>query len=78
MPEAHVVAFNQRATELWGRTPVPGDTDVRFCGSHKMFRPDGTYLPHAETPMEWVLRTGEYARDMEVIIEQPDGASRFS
>jgi hypothetical protein len=35
-------------------------------------RPDGTFLPHSETPMEWVLRTGNPARDMEVIIERPD------
>jgi signal transduction histidine kinase len=35
---------------------------------------DGTYLPHRETPMELVLRTGEPARDREVIIERPDGS----
>ncbi|MBO0737103.1 MAG: response regulator [Alphaproteobacteria bacterium] len=68
-----VVAYNQRATELWGRTPEPGDTDEKYCGSHKLFRPNGTYLPHPECPMEWVLRTGEMARDQEVIIERPDG-----
>src|SRR4029077_7253891 len=62
------------ATELWGRTPHAGDTDVRFCGAHKLFQPDGTYLPHNETPMEYVLRTGEAACDQEVIIERPDGS----
>src|SRR5471030_425392 len=71
---AVVVAFNQRATELWGRSPKPGDTDERYCGAHKLFRVDGTFMPHHETPMEWVLRTGERARDMEVIIERPDGS----
>ena len=34
--------FNRRAAELWGREPASGDTDERFCGSFKMFRPDGT------------------------------------
>lgn len=72
--QAVVVAFNRRATELWGRTPQPGDTDERFCGSHKLFRTDGTFMPHHETPMEWVLRTGEHARDKEVVIERPDGS----
>ncbi len=71
--DAVVVAYNRRATELWGRAPKIGDTDLKFCGSHKLFRPDGTFLPHAETPMEMVLRTGKPARDQEVIIEQPDG-----
>jgi signal transduction histidine kinase len=71
---AAVVAWNRRATELWGRTPGRGDTDEKYCGAHKLFRPDGTYLPHAETPMEWVLRTGSTARDQEVVIERPDGS----
>jgi PAS domain S-box-containing protein len=71
---AVVVAFNKRASELWGRTPRPGDTDQRFCGAYKLFHPDGRYLPHNETPMEYVLRTGDPARDQEVIIERPDGS----
>jgi signal transduction histidine kinase len=69
-----VVAYNRRAGELWGRTPKPGDTDQKYCGSHKLFRPDGTYLPHSESPMEWVLRTGGMVRDQEAIVERPDGS----
>jgi signal transduction histidine kinase len=72
--EAVVVAYNRRAVELWGRTPTPGDTDEKFCGAHKLFHLDGRYLPHRETPMEWVLRTGDSARNQEVIIERPDGS----
>jgi PAS domain S-box-containing protein len=71
---AVIIAFNQRATELWGRTPNLDDTDEKYCGAHKLFRPDGSYLPHQETPMECVLRTGTPARDQEVIIERPDGS----
>src|SRR5258707_14612353 len=71
---AVVVAFNKRATELWGRTPNPGDTDQKYCGAFKLFHPDGRRLPHNETPMEWVLRTGQAASDQEVIIERPDGS----
>jgi signal transduction histidine kinase len=69
-----VVAFNERAIELWGRTPQVGQTDEKFCGSHKLLRPDGSFLPHHETPMEHVIRTGEAAGDAEVIIERPDGS----
>ncbi len=66
--------FNQRAVELWGRAPKPGDTDERFCGSHKMFRPDGTFMPHEFCPMANVLSgTIPEARNMEVHIERPDG-----
>jgi len=67
--------FNPRATELWGRTPKPGDTDERFCGSYKMHRPDGTFMPHDQCPMAEVLsgRIPE-TRDGEVHIERPDGS----
>jgi nitrogen fixation/metabolism regulation signal transduction histidine kinase len=65
--------FNRRAAELWGRAPAWGDTDERFCGSYKLFRPDGTFMPHPECPMAQVV-TGALVevRDAEVIIERPD------
>src|SRR5512143_360436 len=65
--------FNCRAAELWGRSPQPGDTDERFCGSYKMFRPDGSFMPHDECPMAQVVAgvTSE-VRDGEVIIQRPD------
>ena len=67
--------FNRRAAELWGREPVLGDTDARFCGSFKLFRPDGSFMPHEQCPMAEVL-SGEIseARDAEVLIERPDGS----
>ena len=67
--------FNARAAELWGRAPAPGDTDERFCGSYKLFLPDGTYTPHDECPMAQVV-SGRMAevRDQEVLIERPDGS----
>ena len=72
--EGWVVQFNRRATELWGRTPPPGDGTVRFCGSARLFLPDGRPVRHAETPMAEVLRTGVPARDQTAIIERPDGS----
>ena len=67
--------FNRHAAELWGRQPVPGDTDQRFCGSFKMYRPDGTFMPHDQCPMAEVV-SGKMAeaRDSEVHIERPDGS----
>jgi two-component system, chemotaxis family, CheB/CheR fusion protein len=67
--------FNQRAAELWGREPAVGDTDERFCGSYKLFRPDGSFMPHEQCPMAELLsgRISE-ARDAELLIERPDGS----
>ena len=67
--------FNRHAAELWGRAPAKGDTDERFCGSYRLFRPDGSFMPHEECPMAEVV-TGKIpeARDAEVLIERPDGS----
>ena len=67
--------FNRVAAQLWGRQPTQGDTDERFCGSYKLFRPDGSYMPHEQCPMAQVV-SGEIqeARDAEVLIERPDGS----
>ena len=69
-----ITEFNHRATELWGRTPALGDTDERFCGSFKLFRPDGSFMPHDECPMAEVV-SGKIseARDTEVLIARADG-----
>jgi PAS domain S-box-containing protein len=69
-----VLRYNRRAAELWGRSPVLGDPNERFCGSYRMFRPDGSLLPHHECPMADVLRTGISVHQQEVHIERPDGS----
>jgi two-component system CheB/CheR fusion protein len=68
-----VLRYNRRAAELWGRSPKLRDPDERFCGSYRMFRPDGSLLPHDQCPMADVLRTGISVREQEVHIERPDG-----
>ena len=69
-----VLRYNRRAAELWGRSPKLRDPDERFCGSYRMFRPDGSLLPHDQCPMADVLRTGVSVRGQEVHIERPDGS----
>ena len=67
--------FNRRATELWGREPASGDTEERFCGSHKLYLVDGTFMPHEQCPMAKVVSGAiPEASDAEVLIERPDGS----
>ncbi len=70
-----IQTFNRRAVELWGREPASGDTDERFCGSFKLFRPDGSFMPHEQCPMAEVV-SGKISevRDAEVLIERSDGS----
>jgi len=64
--------YNHQAVELWGREPARGVE--QHCGSVKLWLPDGTLLPHAQSPIVEVLRTGIPAHNVEVFIERPDGS----
>ena len=66
--------FNSRAAELWGRTPVPGETDERFCGASQLYRDDGTQMAHRDTSVARALETGASVHDDELVIERPDGS----
>ncbi len=70
--------FNPCAVRLWGREPKRGDSKERFSGAHKLYLPDGTFVPREQSPMAAVL-SGDSAGvyDQEFIIERPDG-SRIS
>ena len=69
-----ILEFNRGAVELWGRKPLPEETDEQFRGSFKFYLPDGTERSYAQTGMAQVLR-GEKkaAHNLETIIERPDG-----
>jgi PAS domain S-box-containing protein len=67
--------FNNRAVELWGRKPASGEGKERFCGSFKLFHPDGRFISRAQCPMADVLSgKKEAVHDAEVILERPDGS----
>ncbi|GGA80554.1 hypothetical protein GCM10011507_34720 [Edaphobacter acidisoli] len=64
--------YNHLAVQLWGREPARGVE--RYCGSSKMWKPDGTPLDHDRNPIVEVLRTGVPASGVEISIERPDGS----
>jgi PAS domain S-box-containing protein len=73
-PSGRITFYNQRAAELWGRAPRLGDSEERFCGSFRLWRPDGSLLPHDQTPMALALREGRSFRNLDVVVERPDGS----
>jgi PAS domain S-box-containing protein len=75
--EGRIASFNEQAATCWGRKPKIGDTDQRFCGSLRLYRPDGSFLPHDKTPMSMSLKEGGSFRDQEVTIERPGGAAHI-
>ena len=70
-----IQSYNKRAVELWGREPNSGGDGAvqRYCGSLRLYT-DGKLLPLEESQMAEVLRTGIEARDLELMIERPDGS----
>jgi PAS domain S-box-containing protein len=70
-----IIEFNKRAVEMWGREPNVNELSERFCGSYKLYQPDGTFMPADRCPMADVL-SGKIpeAHDLEVGIERPDGS----
>jgi PAS domain S-box-containing protein len=73
-PDGVIAWFNSRAVELWGRVPVLGDTDERFCGAYKLYHANGAHMAHCDTPVALALKTGAPVHEEEVVIEKPDGS----
>jgi PAS domain S-box-containing protein len=67
-----ITFFNEAAASLWGCRPELGKSE--FCGSWKLYRPDGTPLPHDECPMALALKERRPIRGMEAVAERPDGS----
>jgi PAS domain S-box-containing protein len=69
--DGHITFCNEAAIDLWGVRPRIG-TD-RWCGSWRLYWPDGTPMPHDQCPMAVALKEGRPIRDAEAILERPDG-----
>jgi len=63
--------YNDAAADLWGQRPTIGASD--WCGSWKLFWPDGTPMRHDECPMAIALKEDRPVRGTEAIAERPDG-----
>jgi PAS domain S-box-containing protein len=70
-PAGRITFYNDAAAELWGHHPEVGKSE--WCGSWKLYWPDGTPLAHDECPMAVTLKTGQPVRGVEAVAERPDG-----
>lgn len=69
--EGWLTYYNAAASELWGYRPELGKT--RWCGSWRIYRPDGTPLPLDQCPMAVALKQGREVRGVQAVLERPDG-----
>jgi PAS domain S-box-containing protein len=68
--EGRITYFNQAAVKLWGRAPEIGEL---WCGSWRIYKPNGELLPHDQCPMAIALKEGREVRGVEAVAERPDG-----
>ncbi|MBN9560235.1 MAG: PAS domain S-box protein [Alphaproteobacteria bacterium] len=70
-PAGRITYFNEAAAELWGCRPMLGD--ARFCGSWRLFWPNGSPMRHDECPMAVAVREQRAVHGGEAVAERPDG-----
>ncbi|HXN44141.1 MAG TPA: HWE histidine kinase domain-containing protein [Xanthobacteraceae bacterium] len=66
-----ITFYNQTALELWGCRPELGKSE--WCGSWRLYWPDGRPMQHDECPMAVALKENRAVRGGEAIAERPDG-----
>jgi PAS domain S-box-containing protein len=67
-----ITYFNEAAATMWGRRPKL-NSDL-WCGSWRLFWPDGTPMPHDACPMAIALKERRAVRGGQAIAERPDGS----
>ncbi len=70
--EGRITYFNEAAATLWGHRPKL-NADL-WCGSWRLYWPDGTPMPHDACPMAITLKERRAVRGGQAIAERPDGS----
>jgi PAS domain S-box-containing protein len=65
-----ITYFNEASVALWGREPA---LDEHWCGSWRLYWPDGRPMAHEECPMAIALKQDRAIRGVEAELERPDG-----
>jgi PAS domain S-box-containing protein len=69
--EGRITYYNRAAADISGREPVLGFD--KWCVTWRLYKPDGTPLPHDECPMAIALKEDRPVRGVEALAERPDG-----
>lgn len=72
--QGFVTYYNKSAEMLWGREPELGK-DL-WCGSWKIYYPDGRTMPLNECPMARTLKEGISHANRNITIQRPDNTFR--
>ena len=67
-----ITYYNEAAAALWGWRPELGTAE--WCGSWKLFWPDGRAMAHSDCPMAIAVKEKRPILGMEAVAERPDGS----
>ncbi len=67
-----ITYYNEAAAALWGWRPELGTAE--WCGSWKLFWPDGRAMAHGDCPMAIAVKEKRPILGMEAVAERPDGS----
>ncbi|MGB2695618.1 MAG: PAS domain S-box protein [Dehalococcoidia bacterium] len=67
-----ITLYNEAAATLWGRRPELGKDE--WCGSFRLYWPEGRPMRHDECPMAITLKENRPVRGVEAVAERPDGS----
>jgi PAS domain S-box-containing protein len=66
-----IIYCNRAAADLWGTTPKFGED--RWCDLARFHHNDGSPMAIEDCPTEIALKQGRVVRNLEAILERPDG-----
>ena len=69
--QGRITFYNRAAAALWGHNPALGSS--QWCGSWRLYWPDGRPMRHDQCPLAIALKEGREVRGVEAIAERPDG-----
>jgi PAS domain-containing protein len=70
--EGRITFYNRACVAFAGREPEIGAD--RWCVTWRLYREDGSFLPHDECPMALAIREQRPVRGVEAFAERPDGS----
>ena len=66
-----IIFYNEAAAAFWGYRPELGKSE--WCGSWRLYWPDGRPMPLDRCPMAIALKEKRPIRGAEAVAERPDG-----
>ncbi len=74
----NITFYNEVAAQLWGYSPNINENIIKFCACYKVWSTDGTFIPPEKTPMAVALQTGQSFKNVEALVERPDGTKFYA